>query len=143
MPDVVINLDEGLHAKLCALAGKHNETPDEALAKMAATAIDTAHFLQLTAPKDYFGTQHPVTDEEAEAALAFVLERLAKSRTKPRQEALIYGLMLAATEIAVEVCDAAGYGDEPQHGWGLAGDIFHRATSKLYRKRRRDGMGLT
>jgi hypothetical protein len=132
-----------LNAKLCELAQKRGERPEHMLAGIVSRPIESAHFLAFRA-RDYFDERVP-TDEEIAQARQFVIDQIMKKADEYSNalgpEAMIYGLMIIATETAVEVCREADSVDEHQDGCALAGDIFSRVRDILHERRRKARMG--
>ena len=132
MPQITFDLDDDFYDKLSRLAQR--SSLEATLAEILVEPISRYYFVEFTAPKDYFEGRPVVTDKEAEAASRFVLAQIAASATSlPRPEAVIYGLYLAAHDLALKLCEDAHYKYPDQHADGLVDEIFRQVQDMLFR----------
>jgi hypothetical protein len=116
MPQITFDLDDDSYDKLTQLAEKKGRKIEDSLPEILVEPISRHYFSEFTASIDYFEGRSPVTDEEAEVARRFVLSQIAASAIPlPRPEAVIYGLCLAAHDLALKLCEDARYKYPDQH----------------------------
>jgi hypothetical protein len=132
MPKITFDLDDDSYDKLSQLAQR--STLEAALAEILVEPISRYYFLEFAASKDYFEGRPPVTDEEAETARRFVISQIPAGATSlPRPEAVIYGLYLAAHDLALKLCEDARYEHPDQHGEFVADNIFRQVQDIRFR----------
>jgi predicted transcriptional regulator len=129
MPSVTVELDEDQYQRLSEIAQKHGETLTLALQQIIVEPISRYHFLDFEAPQNIYSDAATVTQEEAEAARRIVASQLDNVWIEARPEALIYGMMLVATERATLLCAKAGYKYPDQYGDHLVQAILSDSTS--------------
>ena len=84
MPKITFDLHQDLYDKLYELAQKKGRTPEDSLPEILVDPISRNHFLEFTAPKDYFEGRPRVTDEEGEAARSLIVHAAAPAAPKGR-----------------------------------------------------------
>jgi hypothetical protein len=77
MPIITFDLNQDLYDKLDELAQKKGRTPEDSLCEILVDPISRNHFLEFTAPKDYFEGRLRVRDEEGEAARSLIVRQIA------------------------------------------------------------------
>jgi hypothetical protein len=134
MPQITFDLDDDSYDKLTQLVEKKGRTIEDSLPEILFEPISRHYFSEFTASIDYFEGRSPVTDEEAEVARRFVLSQITASAIPlPCPEAVIYGLCLAAHDLALKLCEDARYKYPDQHADSLADEIFRQVQDILFR----------
>jgi hypothetical protein len=117
MPQITIELNDNLYQELSELCAAKGQSPKDTLEILLIAPISDAYFAEIVAPRDYFLEPAPVTRQDTATALREVAQPILDivRGSKLRPEAIIHGLIRAAYEQALALCNGKGLRNPEQH----------------------------
>jgi hypothetical protein len=115
-------------------------TPDrtdaDAIEELIIEPITREHFLQATAPQEYYSAPKAVSDDEIAAFRENVADRMIEKAllSGQRKEAVAFGLLDAALELCTRIVQEAGEKYPEQGGQYLADAALRRLGGKAIEK---------